>query len=264
MSNKKGFTLIELLVVIAIIALLLSIVVPSLQLAKEHARRVTCSSNLKSIGTGLYVFANTNQQKLIPNVITMAGKEAVNGITSSNCKPWYSYFAGVDDPTKPDQLKAVQLGRLFSEGIVNVPDIYYCPTAKLTSQKKPNDDAPKTLEYYTTNLVKHMPPGRSGWGSPTPPSGSIRCSSNYQYWTWEKTKLLDVSLRPLVVDSLLTVAHTKGGNPYGVNALFGDGHVNMTRFEKEPELLSYVMRDSWEDKAMDSLGFVQALKRLAP
>jgi prepilin-type N-terminal cleavage/methylation domain-containing protein len=48
--NKKGFTLIELLVVIAIIALLLSIIMPSLRLAKVQAQKTICQSNVKQWG----------------------------------------------------------------------------------------------------------------------------------------------------------------------------------------------------------------------
>jgi prepilin-type N-terminal cleavage/methylation domain-containing protein len=61
---RKGFTLIELLVVISIIALLLSILTPSLSLAKEKARRVICQTNLKQISLVEMMYANDNRSKL--------------------------------------------------------------------------------------------------------------------------------------------------------------------------------------------------------
>ena len=61
---RKGFTLIELLVVISIIALLLSILTPSLGLAKEKARRVICQTNLKQISLVTMMYANDNRSKL--------------------------------------------------------------------------------------------------------------------------------------------------------------------------------------------------------
>ena len=53
MRRTKGFTLIELLVVIAIIALLVSILLPSLNRARELAKRAICGANLNSIGKGI-------------------------------------------------------------------------------------------------------------------------------------------------------------------------------------------------------------------
>jgi len=54
----RGFTLIELLVVIAIVALLLSILVPSLRKAKAAARRVVCSHNLRQVALAVDMYAH--------------------------------------------------------------------------------------------------------------------------------------------------------------------------------------------------------------
>ncbi|GMU38800.1 MAG: prepilin-type N-terminal cleavage/methylation domain-containing protein [Planctomycetota bacterium] len=58
----RGFTLIELLVVIAIIALLISILLPSLSRARELSKRLVCASNLKGIATSCKVYANDNRE----------------------------------------------------------------------------------------------------------------------------------------------------------------------------------------------------------
>ena len=64
-KNGRGFTLIELLVVIAVIALLLAVLVPSLQKAKEQAKKVVCTSNLRQWGTCMELYATENDDSFL-------------------------------------------------------------------------------------------------------------------------------------------------------------------------------------------------------
>jgi prepilin-type N-terminal cleavage/methylation domain-containing protein/prepilin-type processing-associated H-X9-DG protein len=64
MRKLRGFTLVELLVVIGIIALLISILLPSLAKARQYAVNISCQSNLRSIGQGLLFYANDHKGKL--------------------------------------------------------------------------------------------------------------------------------------------------------------------------------------------------------
>jgi prepilin-type N-terminal cleavage/methylation domain-containing protein/prepilin-type processing-associated H-X9-DG protein len=61
-SRRRGFTLVELLVVIGIIAVLLSLLVPTLGRVRDEAKRATCMSNLRQVGAAMLMYAADNDQ----------------------------------------------------------------------------------------------------------------------------------------------------------------------------------------------------------
>ena len=116
MSRRGAFTLIELLVVIAIIAVLMGVLMPSLNRAREMGKRAVCMNNLKSLALTMHIYADSNDGK-VPSGHT-AGK---------GC--WVDH-TGLDHYLNPDhQELAIRRGSLYRYCGEDI-DIYRCPTGK--------------------------------------------------------------------------------------------------------------------------------------
>ncbi len=90
--NRKGFTLIELMVVVAIIALLIAILLPSLQAARQHAKAVVCSSNQHNIGLAMANYQYTSKGTYPSSYLYPDDEDGNWSVTSQSESRAYGYL----------------------------------------------------------------------------------------------------------------------------------------------------------------------------
>src|SRR5687768_18248467 len=106
-----GFTLVELLVVIGIIALLISILLPVLNRAKESANRVLCMNNTKQLLAGLNLYT-TDNKGIVP--LCNWGVNPPNQGTISRAPGWlFDDNASLSDPLVENDLKTGVIWKLL-------------------------------------------------------------------------------------------------------------------------------------------------------
>ncbi|HEY1686902.1 MAG TPA: prepilin-type N-terminal cleavage/methylation domain-containing protein [Tepidisphaeraceae bacterium] len=116
-SKSEGFSLVELLVVIGIIALLISILLPIVNKARQSSTAIACASNLRQIGAGLAMYLIENQNTF-PCSYLYVGHSIVDGVQTPNNYSdgyvhWSSYLYGTGKtPAKAFQCPAMYRGGL--------------------------------------------------------------------------------------------------------------------------------------------------------
>lgn len=118
-----GFTLIELLVVIAIIAVLMAILMPALNRAREQGKRSVCLNNVKQLTLAWILYADDNDDKIV---------NGAGGIDRSNEKAWvgrcwHSNYGSGEQLPEDQQIKQIKQGSLWP--YCKDIKLYRCPTA---------------------------------------------------------------------------------------------------------------------------------------
>ncbi len=145
--NERKFTLIELLVVIAIIAILASMLLPTLQKARDRGQSIKCISNQKQLGIGLLSYIDDNRGYLPMTQDTL--DSTFNGCATPNNPAWYCKLARYVNCAMQNFYRIGPAGtENISNAKFNQPPVFSCPGANPTSLQLQN-----IIQYAPPNLV---------------------------------------------------------------------------------------------------------------
>lgn len=124
--SVRAFTLIDVLVSIAVIGVLISLMLPSIAMVQESARRIACSSDMRQFGLGLGMYAEDNDAELLPSVY----------LTDTGARTAQAYAPHLMDTVRTSPADHDErpwghwdgLGVLHAQNYITAPGVFYCPS----------------------------------------------------------------------------------------------------------------------------------------
>ena len=157
MQRRRGFTLIELLVVIAIIAILMAILMPALNIAREQAQGVACMSNQKTMGLAYVMYADDNDSSMCGG---MARYAPINGIPTWVMPPLDYQGVGSYNQMPSGAVTLQQRHNGLREGVLfpYIKDVgaYHCPGDDRIRRGTSNGRRPEHLLYRSYSLPDYL------------------------------------------------------------------------------------------------------------
>lgn len=210
MKQRRAFSLIELLVVIGIIAVLMAILLPALEKARESALKVKCASNLRQVGQALVLYSNENHGQY-PRTTYIPGAPLTEGTGTTATDPFSP--GGV----QPNDVTAAIFLLIRTQDAL--PQIFMCPYNDVNVFEADKATDIRNRSNFT-NYRKNL--GYS-YANPYPDAAAV--ATGYALTNRISPRfVLAADLNPGTLSE-----NSKNHEDEGQNVLFADSHVEWKR-----------------------------------